>query len=275
MTSPRKLTPQEESRLVQVRKQFQERKAISEKLGAIKTRIGVYSGKGGVGKTTVAVNLAVMLAQQGASVAIFDCDIDCPNVARVLRITEGPRHDDEGKFHPSERFGVKVMSMSFFQENEDEAIIWRGPMIHNAINQFLQMTEWGDLDYLIMDLPPGTSDAPLTVMQTLNPDGFVVVSTPQELAALDAKRSINMIRKMNLNVLGVVENMSGGLFGTGGAEEMARETGVPFLGKISLRAEYLDPKRPAVLESDEIADEYFRIAETVREQVREQVQSAV
>jgi ATP-binding protein involved in chromosome partitioning len=266
MTSPRKLTPQEEARLAQVRQQFQARKAIADKLGRIKKRIGVYSGKGGVGKTTVAVNLAVMLAQEGAKVAIFDCDIDCPNVTRVLRITEGPRHE-EGIFHPSSRFGVKVMSMSFFQEKEDEAIIWRGPMIHNAINQFLQMTEWGDLDYMVVDLPPGTSDAPLTVMQTLNLDGFVVVSTPQELAALDAKRSINMIKKMNLNVLGIVENMSGGIFGTGAAQDLAEDMGLPFLGKVSMRAEYLNAKQPAVLESDEIADEYSEIAANVRKQV--------
>ncbi len=265
MTSPRKLSPQEEARLAQVRKQFQERKAISDQLGKIKNRIGVYSGKGGVGKTTVAVNLAVMLAQEGASVAIFDCDIDCPNVTRVLRISESPRQDEEGRFHPSSRFGVKVMSMSFFQEKEDEAIIWRGPMIHNAINQFLQMTEWGDLDYMIVDLPPGTSDAPLTVMQTLNLDGFVVVSTPQELAALDAKRSINMIKKMNLNVYGVVENMSGGIFGTGAGEDLAHEMQLPFLGKVTLREEFLDPKQPAVLESDAVADEFSDIALKVRQ----------
>jgi ATP-binding protein involved in chromosome partitioning len=267
MTQPRKLTPQEEARLAQVRKQFQERKAISDKLGRIKKRIGVYSGKGGVGKTTVAVNLAVMLAQEGAKVAIFDCDIDCPNVTRVLRISESPRHDDDGVFHPSERFGVKAMSMSFFQEKEDEAIIWRGPMIHNAINQFLQMTDWGDLDYMVVDLPPGTSDAPLTVMQTLNLDGFVVVTTPQELAALDAKRSINMIRKMNLNVLGIVENMAGGVFGTGSGEELADEMNLPFLGRIAMRGEYLNAKRPVVLESDEIADEFSSIAAHVRKQV--------
>lgn len=271
MTQPRKLSPQEEARLAQVRKQFQARKALGEKLGRIKKRIGVYSGKGGVGKTTVAVNLAVMLAQEGAKVAIFDCDIDCPNVTRVLRVSEGPKHDEDGTFHPSERFGVKAMSMSFFQEKEEEAVIWRGPMIHNAINQFLQMTEWGDLDYMIVDLPPGTSDSPLTVMQTLNLDGFVVVSTPQELAALDAKRSINMVKKMNLNVLGVVENMAGGIFGTGAGEDLADEMDLPFLGRITMRSEYLNAKQPAVLESDEIADEFSAIAALVRTHVESDV----
>ena len=110
------------------------------------------------------------------------------------------------------------MSMGFFQQNEEEAIIWRGPMIHNAINQFTSMTEWGELDYLIVDLPPGTSDAPLTVMQTLKLDGFVVVTTPQDLATLDARRSANMIKKLNLRVLGIVENMSGDIFGMGSGE---------------------------------------------------------
>lgn len=266
MTAPRKLTPQEEARIAQTRQQFQQRKLLSQKLGRIKRRIGVYSGKGGVGKTTVAVNLAVMLAQEGENVALFDCDIDCPNVTRVLRITDGPAHED-GKFFPSSRFGVKVMSMAFFQENEEEAIIWRGPMVHNAINQFLQNTEWGDLDWMVVDLPPGTSDAPLTVMQTLNLDGFVIVATPQELAVLDAKRSINMVRKMKLNVLGIVENFSGDIFGSGAGEDLATELGVPFLGRVQMRREYLNAKKPPVLESDDIADEYQKITSVLRKSV--------
>ena len=263
---PRKLTPQEEARVAQMRHQFQQKKALAEKLGRIKRRIGVYSGKGGVGKTTVAVNLAVTLAQEGSNVGLFDCDIDCPNVTRVLRISEGPTKEGE-KFLPSSRFGVKAMSMAFFQENEEEAIIMRGPMIHNAINQFLTMTEWGDLDYLVCDLPPGTSDAPLTVMQTLNLDGFVIVATPQELAVLDAKRAINMIRKMKLNVLGVVENFSGELFGSGAGEDLAAEMGVPFLGRVAMRREYRDAKRPPVLEADAIADEYQHISAELRKVV--------
>ncbi len=263
---PRKLTPQEEARVAQMRHQFQQKKALAEKLGRIKRRIGVYSGKGGVGKTTVAVNLAVTLAQEGSNVGLFDCDIDCPNVTRVLRISEGPTKEGE-KFLPSSRFGVKAMSMAFFQENEEEAIIMRGPMIHNAINQFLTMTEWGDLDYLVCDLPPGTSDAPLTVMQTLNLDGFVIVATPQELAVLDAKRAINMIRKMKLNVLGVVENFSGELFGSGAGEDLAAEMGVPFLGRVAMRREYLDAKGPPVLEADAIADEYQHISAELRKVV--------
>jgi len=271
MSEPRKLTPQEEARLAQVRKNFQERRRLTEALGGIGTRIGVYSGKGGVGKTTVATNLSVTLAAQDKDVALFDCDIDCPNVTRVLRISEGPTQNGE-KLVPPSRFGVKVMSMSFFQDNEDEAIVWRGPMIHNAINQFLHSTEWGDPDYLVVDLPPGTSDAPLTVMQTLNLDGFVIVTTPHELAVLDAKRSINMIRKMNLKVFGIVENMSGGVFGTGGGQALAEEMNIPFLGATTMSADYLNSKGPASLESDDVAAEYRQIAENVKTQIAAKTQ---
>ncbi len=263
----RELSPQEQQRVAAIREQFKQRRAIAESLGKIGARIGVYSGKGGVGKTTVAVNLAVMLAQEGASVGIFDVDIDCPNVTRVLRISEPPVHDGE-KFFPSSRFGVKVMSMAFFQKDEDEATIWRGPMIHNAINQFLTMTEWGELDYLVVDLPPGTSDAPLTVMQTLNVDGFVVVTAPQEVARLDAKRSINMIKRLNLEVLGIVENFSGDIFGRGAGEELADEMELPFLGRLELRADYRDETKPTVLVSDAVADEYHEIAKAVRSRLK-------
>ena len=266
MSSPRKLTPQEEARLAQVRSNFQERRRISESLEGIGTRIGVYSGKGGVGKTTVATNLSVILAAQDKEVSLFDCDIDCPNVTRVLRISEGPVQNGE-KLVPPSRLGVKVMSMAFFQDNEDEAIVWRGPMIHNAINQFLHSTEWGSPDYMVVDLPPGTSDAPLTVMQTLNLDGFVIVTTPHELAVLDAKRSINMIKKMNLKVFGIVENLSGGVFGTGGGQALAEEMGIPFLGALTMSADYMNSKLPASLESDEVGAEFTAISEALQAQV--------
>jgi ATP-binding protein involved in chromosome partitioning len=265
MTGPenRELTPQEQQRMAAIREQFQQRRAITERFASVKNRIGVYSAKGGVGKTTVAVNLAVMLAQEGATVGIFDVDIDTPNVTRVLRISEPPTQEGED-FLPPSRFGVKVMSMAFFHEDENEATIWRGPMIHNAINQFTKMTLWGDLDYLIVDMPPGTSDAPLTVMQTLDLDGFITVTTPQELATLDARRSINMIRKMNLNVIGVVENMSGDIFGRGAGRELAEDLDIPFFGAVELSADFRENNRPAVLESDSIAAEFHEIAENLR-----------
>ncbi len=246
-----------------MRRQFAQKRAISETLSQIKYKVGVYSGKGGVGKTTVAVNLAVTLANDGASVGILDVDIDCPNVIRAMKITEAPLATDDRKMIPPKRFGVKVMSMGFFQKDEEEAIIWRGPMIHNAINQLLQSTTWGELDYLVVDLPPGTSDAPLTVMQALEMDGFVVVTTPQELAKIDAIRSVNMIKKLQIDVLGVVENLSGEIFGSGAGEEMADHLSIPFLGRIEMRADYRDTSRPTVLNNDAVLAEYRKIAEGV------------
>ena len=184
-----------------------------------------------------------------------------------MKVTEAPLAADDRKMIPPERFGVKVMSMGFFQKDEEEAIIWRGPMIHNAINQLLQSTTWGELDYLVVDLPPGTSDAPLTVMQVLTMDGFVVVTTPQSLAALDAKRSINMIRKLNVEVLGVVENYVGEVFGSGAGRELANDLSLPFLGEVALRADYRDDSQPTVLASAEVRSEYDAIWAVLEERL--------
>ncbi len=238
MTQP-EMNDQARARLGSMMKTWERRKKIAEHLNQIQYRVAVYSGKGGVGKTTVAVNLAVALAQMGHSVGLLDADIDCPNADKLLGVTERPRYVD-GVLHPPQRAGVKTISMASFQENEEEAIIWRGPMVTNAINQFLEMTEWGDLEYLVVDLPPGTSDAPLTIMQTLQLHGFVVVTTPQDLAVMDAKRSINMIKKMNIDILGVVENMSGDIFGKGGGEHLASDLDVPFLGRLELSRDFSD-----------------------------------
>ena len=258
---PNPQAPQARAKIEQMKRQFEQKRAIADSLAGIDKQIGVYSGKGGVGKTTVAVNLAVALAQDGARVGILDVDIDCPNVVRAMKIVEIPVLSEDNKMIPPERFGVNVMSMAFFQKNEEEATIWRGPMIHNAINQLLQSTDWGKLDYLVIDLPPGTSDSPLTVMQTLSLDGFVVVTTPQELAKIDAKRSINMIKKLNVPVLGVVENFAGEIFGTGAGEEIAKEMDLTFLGRILMRPDYLDTSRPTVISSPEVLGEYREIAE--------------
>ena len=267
MTQPQPANPQAaqaRAKIEAMKRQFEQKRAITDALARITHKIGVYSGKGGVGKTTVAVNLAVTLASEGHRVGILDVDIDCPNVVRAMKVAQRPLATEDRKMVPPERFGVKVMSMGFFQENEEEAIIWRGPMVHNAINQLLQSTDWDELDYLIVDLPPGTSDSPLTVMQTLDLDGFVVVTTPQELAKIDAKRSINMIRKLKLNVLGVVENLSGDVFGSGAGEELAREMDLKFLGRIDLRGDYRDTSKPTVLSSKRVREEYSAIARAAK-----------
>ena len=261
-------TPQENARLEQIKRSWQQKRDITERLSSIKAKVGVYSGKGGVGKTTVAVNLATTLAQAGKKVGLLDVDIDCPNVTKVLGIEEKPDYVD-GQIEPAEKWGVKVVSMAFFQANEDEAIIWRGPMVHNAINQFLQATDWGELDYLIVDLPPGTSDSPLTVMQTIPMDGFVVVSTPQELANMDAKRCINMIRKLNLNILGVVENYTGEVFGEGGGKKMAQEVDAPFLGTLALRSVYRDNSKPTVLLDEDVSREYAHLVKGLENSLEE------
>ena len=261
-------TPQENARLEQIKRTWQQKRQITDRLSKVRTTIGIYSGKGGVGKTTVAVNLAVVLAREGSKVGLLDVDIDCPNVTKVLGIAEKPDYVD-GQIVPAEKWGVKVVSMAFFQEKEEEAIIWRGPMIHNAINQFLQATDWGDLDYLLVDLPPGTSDSPLTVMQTIPLDGFVVVSTPQELATIDAKRCINMIRKLNLNVLGIVENYTGEIFGEGAGKKLAQDIDAPFLGALALRSSYRDNSSPTALADPEVGQEYANLAHGVRKSLKE------
>jgi len=273
MNKPQPINPQAaqaRAKIEQMKRNFEQKRAVADSLSRIKYKIGVYSGKGGVGNTTVAVNLAVTLAQDGARVGIFDVDIDCPNVVRAMKIFEPPTVGEDKRMLPPERFGVRVMSMGFFQKNEEEAIIWRGPMVHNAINQLLQTTEWGELDYLLIDLPPGTSDSPLTVMQTLTLDGFIVVTTPQELAKIDAKRSINMIRTLHVNVLGVVENFSGEVFGSGAGEEIAEEMGLAFLGRLELRTDYRDTSKPTVLTSVKVLAEYRHIVEQAKQALQRQ-----
>ena len=261
-------TPQEGARLEQIKESWRQKRQITDRLSKIRTKIGVYSGKGGVGKTTIAVNLAVTLAQEGKLVGLLDVDIDCPNATKVLGIVEKPTATED-QIIPSAKWGVKVLSMAFFQESEEEAIVWRGPMIHNAISQFLQVTDWGELDYLVVDLPPGTSDAPLTIMQTLPMDGFVVVSTPQVLATVDAKRCINMIRKLNLNVLGVVENYTGEIFGEGGGKDLAKEVEAPFLGELALRSIYRDSSKPTTLLDKSVEEEFASVANAMKKSLKE------
>ena len=207
-----------------------------------KYTIAVASGKGGVGKTTVSVNLAVSLANTGAKVGLLDADIYGPNVPIMMGMQEklGTRN---GKIAPLTRYNVDMVSVGFISQG-DAAIIWRGPLVGRMIQQFLSDVDWGELDYLIIDMPPGTGDAQLTLTQTMALTGAVIVATPQEVALADAKKGINMFKKVEVPVLGVVENMSYfvapdtgnhyDIFGKGGARKMAKNMSVPFLGEIPL-----------------------------------------
>lgn len=210
----------------------------------IRNAIAVASGKGGVGKTTVAVNLAVALAQAGARVGLLDADIYGPNVPTMMGIRELPE-PVEGKLIPAEAFGVRVMSIAFMVP-PGQPLIWRGPMLHSAIRQFVADVVWGELDYLIVDLPPGTGDAQLSLTQTLPLSGGVIVTLPQQVSLDDARRGLEMFRSMDVPLLGVVENMSylelpdgtrHDIFGQGGGEALAQQAGVPFLGAIPMQAE--------------------------------------
>ena len=259
--------PEQKAKLEAMKQAWQAKKRIGEQLGKIKNKVAVYSGKGGVGKSTVAVNLAVLLAQRGEKVGLLDADIDCPNILKLLKSDEHP-HMVDGRILPAVMHDVQVVSMGSFQEKEDEAIIFRGPMIHNALTQFIELTDWGEMDYLIIDMPPGTSDAALTVMQTLQLDGFIVVTTPHELAILDARRSINMMQKLNVPVLGIVENMRGEIFGSGGGEKLAGELGFPYLGAITLRGSFREPSKPVVLVDAEVRAEFEAVLDQFKAPVK-------
>ena len=205
--------------------------------------VAVASGKGGVGKSTVSVNLAVALAQTGARVGLLDADITGPNIPQMMGATGTPKSSPGGKIEPIERHGVKLISIQFFVP-EGQPIVWRGPLIGGAIQQFLRDVEWGELDYLIVDLPPGTSDAQLTLAQAVPLAGTVLVTTPQDVALSDVAKALSMFRRMNVPILGIVENMSSfacphcgeltEIFGRGGAERLAKEEGLDHLGRIPL-----------------------------------------
>ena len=212
-------------------------------LPGVKNVIAVASGKGGVGKSTVAVNLAVALARDGASVGLLDADITGPNVPLMLGLEGQPGKSAEEKILPLSRHGVKAISIQFFVP-AGQPIIWRGPLVGGAIQQFLRDVDWGDLDYLVIDLPPGTSDAQLTLAQAVPISGAVLVTTPQEVALLDVEKALAMFKRMSVPVIGLVENMTAlicphcsepiELFGRGGGERFAREHNLEYLGGIPL-----------------------------------------
>jgi ATP-binding protein involved in chromosome partitioning len=206
----------------------------------IRRVIAVGSGKGGVGKSTVSVNLAVALAQQGLRVGIMDADIFGPNVPRMLGVTELPPNENGG-IPPAEAHGVKLVSVGLLV-GANQAVVWRGPMTDKIIRQFLNEVDWGDLDVLVVDLPPGTGDIAISLAKHAQPDGAVVVVTPQEVALDDARKAVSMFRRLNVPVLGLVENMSyfecdecgtrHFLFGQGGGERLSQELGIPLLGQL-------------------------------------------
>lgn len=208
---------------------------VGNKLGGnVKHVIAVTSGKGGVGKSTCAVNLAAALAATGATVGILDADVYGPNVPVMMGIFDKPKGRDN-KLFPIEAHGIQTMSVGYMIE-DGQPVMWRGPMLHRALEQFLQDVEWGELDYLIVDMPPGTGDAQLSLSQLVPLTGMVVVTTPQEVSLTDVRRAIGMAQQVKTEVLGVIENMTGDIFGHGGGKAVAEKFHVPLLGSIPLAA---------------------------------------
>jgi ATP-binding protein involved in chromosome partitioning len=209
----------------------------------VRNIVAVGAGKGGVGKSTTAVNLAVALAQRGARVGLMDTDVYGPNIPQMLGIHEPPEVSADQKIVPPQAHGIKAISMGMLVP-EDKPVIWRGPMLHSAVQQFMRDVVWGELDYLIVDLPPGTGDVALSMAQSVPVAGALVVTTPQGVSVSDVKRAVAMFRQLNIPVLGVMENMSffvcghcserTDIFGNGGGERMAEEMGIPFLGGVPI-----------------------------------------
>lgn len=246
----------------------------------VKNVVPVASGKGGVGKSTVTANLALALARTGARVGIMDADVYGPSIPTLLGVGALPKPTTQRALPPAERYGVKVISMGFFLR-EDDAVIWRGPMLHKTVQHFLGEVDWGELDYLLVDLPPGTGDVQLTLCQAIPLTGAAIVSTPQEVALKVAQKAITMFGRLNTPVLGLIENMAyyvcpgcgarEEIFGSGGARAAAQRLGVPFLGDIPLATAIRtsgDAGRPVVLdEASPFARAYLAIAEKLAAQI--------
>jgi len=254
--------------------------AVRENLASVKHKIVVMSGKGGVGKSTVAVNLAVALARKGRKVGLLDADIHGPSVPKLLGVPNLPLSVNEvGHIVPMNvPPGLKVISIAFLVGDRDAPVIWRGPVKMGAIRQFLEEVEWGRLDYLIVDLPPGTGDEPLSIAQLIpSPDGAVIVTTPQDVALLSVRKSINFAKAVKLHVIGIVENMAGlvcphcgkeiEVFGDGGPEKAAKDMAVPLLGSLPLSPEIArsgDDGRPfAASANNGVARTFEEIADRI------------
>jgi ATP-binding protein involved in chromosome partitioning len=240
------------------------------KVSGIKNTVSIASGKGGVGKSTVAVNLAVALAESGACVGLMDADVYGPSIPMMMGLAGKPRVEDN-KLVPMAAFGVKVISMGFLIP-DDQPVIWRGPMLHGAIQQFLAEVAWGELDYLLVDLPPGTGDVQLSLSQNIPMTGSVFVTTPQDVSLLDVKRGIAMFQKVRVPILGMIENMSyfvcsgcnkrTEIFGYGGGKKAAERLGIPFFGELPIDTDLReggDTGRPIVVDRpDSVVGKRFR-----------------
>ncbi|MCK4444804.1 MAG: Mrp/NBP35 family ATP-binding protein [Thermoplasmata archaeon] len=255
-----------------------------ENLEKIRHKILILSGKGGVGKSTVAVNLALSFSMNGSEVGLLDVDIHGPDIPKMLGIEdERLTGDDNGIMPVLYPPHLKVMSMAFLLPDKDSPVIWRGPLKMKAIQQFIEEVNWGELDYLIMDLPPGTGDEPLSVAHLIpDADGAVIVTTPQDVALLDSRKAVNFVRTINLPIIGIIENMSGfscphcggeiELFKVGGGEKAAKELGVPFLGRIPIDPRIVetgDSGEPFVLDfsDSESAKAFKKIVKRIEKSV--------
>ena len=238
----------------------EENKKIADMLAKVKNRLLVFSGKGGVGKSTVAANLALALSREGKQVGLLDVDIHGPNLAKMLGAEEKRIENFKNRLYPVKiTENLKLVSMAFLLDSPDSAVIWRGPMKMKVIEQFLGDLEWGELDWLICDSPPGTGDEPLTVAQLIPATSAIIVTTPQGVSILDSRKAVSFAQKLNLNVLGIIENMSVlscphcgkeiDLFKKGGGEKIARELRIPFLGKI--------PIDPGIVDSGDIGQPFI------------------
>lgn len=246
---------------------------IAERLSTVRHKVAVISGKGGVGKSTASVNLAAATSRFGKRVGILDVDMHGPTVHIMLGLSGQRVVVSDGRIRPAEKYGMKVMSLAFFMREADEAAIWRGPMKMNVIRQLLRDTDWGELDYLFIDCPPGTGDEPLSIAQLIPDACAVIVTTPQPVAVSAVRKSISFARALSMPVAGVIENMSGfvcphcgkrtELFGSGGGENMAAEAGVPFLTAVPLSPEVVpsgDSGTPVIFGDDSPAGQALRSA---------------
>jgi ATP-binding protein involved in chromosome partitioning len=274
-------TCNETSSCSQQEKEAHAQERLKSTLSHIKHRILVMSGKGGVGKSTVSTNLAVALSMEGLNIGLLDADIHGPNIPKMLGIESGQVVGSVAGMAPVEVFpNLKVISMAFFIGDPDNPVVWRGPLKHNAISQFVGEVEWGNLDFLVVDLPPGTGDEPLSVAHVIKDvDGAVIVTTPQDVALLDSRKAVTFSRMLRIPVIGIVENMSGlecphchqeiPLFKIGGGEKAARDMKVPFLGRIPVDPEMVtdcDRGMPLVMAhpSSEAAKAFQGIASRVK-----------